>query len=170
MTDHPGVKVSWYGAKAFCDYYGYRLPTEAEWEYAARGGYHDPYYKYPWGSNTLDENKANYDFQNPLGLTSLPYTTPVGRYGPQGAYSHGLCDMAGNVLEWCQDQHSSYSTNANPVSNPMGSSSGDYRILRGGSWYHYPKYCRTADRNRYAPFHRSRYSGFRVCVSVSSLD
>jgi formylglycine-generating enzyme required for sulfatase activity len=170
MADHPVVKVSWYGAKAFCEYYGYRLPTEAEWEYAARGGHHNPYYKYPWGSDTLDENKANYDFHNPLGLTSLPCTTPVGRYGPQGIYGDGLCDMAGNALEWCQDQHSSYGTSASPVSNPVGSSSADYRILRGGSWFHHPKYCRTADRNRYAPFHRSRYSGFRVCVSVSAPD
>ncbi len=170
MADHPVVKVSWYGAKAFCDYYGYRLPTEAEWEYAARGGYHNPYYKYPWGSNTLDENEANYDFHNPLGLTSWPYTTPVGLYGPQGTYSHGLCDMAGNVREWCQDRYGSYGTSASPASNPVvGPSRGDYRVLRGGSWFHNANYCRTADRNRYGPLHRSRYSGFRVCVSAWEL-
>lgn len=170
MADHPVVKVSWYGARAFCDYYGYRLPTEAEWECAARGGHHNPYYKYPWGSDTLDENKANYDFHNPLGLTSVPFTAPVGKYGPQGTYGDGLCDMAGNVLEWCQDRHGPYSAGTSPVSYPGGPSSGNYRVLRGGSWCHNANYCRTADRNRYAPFHRSRYSGFRVCLSVSALD
>jgi len=167
VADHPVVKVSWYGAMAFCGTYGYRLPTEAEWEYAAQGGYHDLYYKYPWDSNTIDENKANYDFQNPLGLTTLPYTTPVGRYGPQGTY--GLCDMAGNVLEWCQDRYDSYDISASPVSNPVGPSKGDCRVLRGGSWFHEANFCRTADRNRYDPLHRSRYSGFRVCVSVAEL-
>jgi formylglycine-generating enzyme required for sulfatase activity len=170
MANHPVVKVSWYGATAFCDYYGYRLPTEAEWEYAARGGFHNPYYRYPWGSDTLDEDRANYYRHNPLGLTTLPCTTPVGRYGPQGTYGDGLCDMAGNAMEWCQDRHGSYGASESPVINPVGSAGEDYRILRGGSWFHRPKFCRTADRNRYAPFHRSRFSGFRVCVPGSAPD
>ena len=168
MADHPAVEVSWYGARAFCDYYGYRLPTEAEWEYAAQGGYHDPYYRYPWGSNAIDESQANYDSPNPLALRTGPYTTSVGRYGPQGTY--GLCDMAGNVLEWCQDRHGSYSASEIPLSNPGGPFSGAYRILRGGSWFHSASYCRTADRNRYGPLHQTRYSGFRVVRLSSPQD
>jgi len=170
MSDHPASEVLWYGAKAFCDYYGYRLPTEAEWEYAARGGYHDPYYQYPWGSNTIDCTKANYNnydngFRhcNPLNLTSGPYTSPVGYYGPQGAY--GLCDMSGNVWEWCQDWYDDSYYSVSPEGNPTGPDAGRYRVLRGGSWYIFDGYCRVSFRYWTSPGYR--YSGdnfgFRVC-------
>ena len=136
MSDHPVTTVSWYGAKAFCDYYGYRVPTEAEWEYAARGGYHDPYYQYPWGSNSIDCSKANHridgGFCNPLNLTSWPYTSPVGYYGPQGAY--GLCDMSGNLWEWCQDWYDASYYGVSSTSNPTGPVAGTTRVLRGGAW------------------------------------
>ncbi len=166
MSDHPVVSVSWYGAKAFCDYYEYRLPTEAEWEYAARGGYHDPYYRYPWGGNTIDCSKANYwddsGFRNPcnpLNLGSEPYTSAVGYYGPQGAY--GLCDMSGNVWEWCQDWWGYYS--AGSESNPTGPAAGGSRVLRGGSWGNDDDYCRVAYRYGSSLGIRFHLNGFRVC-------
>jgi formylglycine-generating enzyme required for sulfatase activity len=165
MSDHPVVRVSWYGAKAFCDYYGYRLPTEAEWEYAARGGYHDPYYRYPWGSNVIDCSKANYrngsSYCNPLNLTFMPYTSPVGYYGAQGAY--GLCDMSGNVWEWCQDWCDSGYYSRSPASNPAGPAAGTYRVLRGGSWDYIDDYCRVSFRHWNSPDRRTHYYGFRVC-------
>jgi formylglycine-generating enzyme required for sulfatase activity len=165
MADHSVVQVRWYGAKAFCDYYGYRLPTEAEWEYAARGGYHDPYYRYPWGSNTIDCTKANYyngsNCCNPLNLTSYPYTSPVGYYGAQGAY--GLCDMSGNVWEWCQDWYDEDYYSVSPAKNPAGPATGTFRVVRGGCWYFFDYYCRVADRVRMIPEARGDLVGFRVC-------
>jgi formylglycine-generating enzyme len=168
MSEHPVVRVSWYGAQGFCDYYGYRLPTEAEWEYAARGGYHDPYYDYPWGTNTIDCSKANYCGDtscNPLGLKDYPYTSPVGYYGAQGAYA--LCDMSGNVWEWCQDWYSPTYYSASPAGNPTGPAAGAYRVLRGGSWgIHYIYYwitCRVSRRDCDFPDNRYNDFGFRAC-------
>jgi len=169
MGNHPVARVSWYGVQAFCDYYGYRLPTDAEWEYAARGGYHDPYFQYPWGNNEIEDSKLNYNKSNPLNLTDYPYTCPVGYYGQQGAY--GLCDMSGNVREWCQDRYDRGYYRSSPASNPTGPAYGTLRVLRGGSWdSRYDSTCRAAGRTGYDPNDPHRSLGFRVCVSVSSLD
>ncbi len=165
MSDHPMARVTWYGAAAFCDYYGYRLPTEAEWEYAARGGYHDPYYRYPWGSDNIDCSKANCktgsSFCNPLNLTSWPYTVPVGYYGPQGAY--GLCDMSGNLWEWCQDWYDAEYYSVSPVRSPTGPTGGTYRVLRGGAWDVDGNSCDVEGRAVGDPLVRGHVTGFRVC-------
>jgi formylglycine-generating enzyme required for sulfatase activity len=143
MSNHPVVMISWYGANAFCNYYGYRLPTESEWQAVAD---YDGNYIYGCGT-TIIKSKANYLSANPLGLTSQPYTTPVGYYR---AYGYGMCDMAGNVSEW--------TASINIYNNDL------YRIIRGGSWGTGAGYCSVSnsemfhDRDQY-----SRNIGFRVC-------
>jgi formylglycine-generating enzyme required for sulfatase activity len=96
MSNHPVVEVSWYGATAFCDYYGYRLPTE--WEWQAVADYNETF---TYGcETTINQSKANYwdnGYANPLGLSSFPYTSPVNHYS---SYGYGMNDMAGNVWEW----------------------------------------------------------------------
>ena len=131
MANHPVVAVTWYGAKAFCDYYGYRLPTEAEWECAARGGQYSPYFKYPWGSNTATVDQLNCCFSDPVGLPRNPYTAPVDFYAE---YGYGLCGMAGNVTEWCTDWWDADYYKSSPQQDPQGPLYGARRSLRGGDW------------------------------------
>ena len=130
----------------------FRLPTEAEWEYAARGGQQSKGYLYS-GSNNLDE-VAWYD-KNSGGKTH-----PVGQKKPNEL---GLFDMSGNVLEWCEDWYGSYPTGAQ--NNPKGADSGTYRVFRGGSWSDTPRGCRAAYRNLSAPTYRNRAIGFRLARS-----
>ncbi len=179
--DHPMVEVSWYGACAYangrsraagltpaynettwaCNFNadGFRLPTEAEREYAARGGEHSPYYMYPWG-NTLDGSKANYwNSGDPYENGGYPWTTPVGYYDANG---YGLYDMAGNVWEWCNDWYSSSYYSSSPVNNPTGPDSGSSRVIRGGSWNNSPSNLRSAYRNGSIPSYRYYNVGFRV--------
>ncbi len=121
--NHPVVEVSWYGARAYAKWAGKRLPTEAEWEKAARGGLIGK--KYPWG-DSIDSSKANYD-------ENLGRTTPVGSYPPN---NYGLYDMAGNVWEWVSDWHDyNYYSSSNSYTNPQGPNGGSYRVLRGGGCY-----------------------------------
>lgn len=129
----------------------FRLPTEAEWEYAARGGQKSRGYKYA-GSNTLSDVAWYCD-------NSGYKTHPVKQ---KQANELGLYDMSGNVLEWCQDWYGSYSSNAQ--TNPTGPSSGSRRVYRGGSWYSSASYCRVAYRNHYSPGFRFSNLGFRVVL------
>ncbi len=140
MGNHPVVGVFWYGATAFCKYYGYRLPTEWEWQAVAD---YDGSYTYGCGI-TIDHGKANYDWNNPLNL-SIPYTSPVGYYPP---YGYGICDMAGNVFEWTDSWYDS---------------SHSYRVLRGGSWDSIGNYCAVSYRSTYDPTNTPNLMGFRVC-------
>ena len=174
MNDNPIVQVSWYGAVAYCDYYGYRLPTEAEWEYAARGGEHSPYYRYPWG-DMIDDPMANYWASNdPYETGDYPWTTPVGYYdgsqipaGTDMANGYGLYDVAGNVWEWCNDWYDSNYYSVSPYDNPQGPASGTARVLRGGSWGVNANICRVAYRSVYdVPGSRSNSIGFRVVLDL----
>ena len=156
---HPVTGVSWYDAMAYAAWDGKRLPTEAEWEKAARGGLSGQ--KYPWG-NAIDPSKANYSGH-------VGKTAPVGRYAPNG---YGLYDMAGNVWEWCLDKYDEGFYWRSPRSNPIAGGTitsiiqnftnvKTERVLRGGSWFSSPRGLRVANRDRYAPSDAPSRSGFR---------
>ena len=154
--DHPIAFVSWYGANAYAQFYGKRLPTEAEWEYAARGGLR--YYKYPWG-NDISDTQANYSgSSDPYESGSWPWTTPVGYYSPNG---YGLYDVAGNLWEWCSDWYSSTYYASSPYYNPQGPGSGSNCVLRGGNWSDYVINLRCADRLSRNPNITEDNFGFR---------
>jgi sulfatase modifying factor 1 len=129
----------------------YRLPTEAEWEYAARGGNKSQGYKYA-GSNDAG-SVARYD------ANSSSKTNPVGQKSPNEL---GIYDMSGNVFEWCSDWWGAYGTVAQ--TNPKGDSSGTYRVLRGGSWNNFARYCRSSNRNISTPGNRYYVNGFRLAL------
>jgi len=134
----PVVWVTWYGAKAFALYYGLDLPTEAEWEYACRGGRQ---YKYGTNDGTISSTKANYrtgidwagDIDHPVDVGSYP------------GNPFGLYDMSGNVWEWCHDWYGRYYSTSE--TNPTGALSGYCRVARGGGWYGYSMPCQSAFRS-----------------------
>lgn len=136
-NDHPIENVSWNDAKAYCEWAGGRLPTEAEWEYAARGGMSGRIY--PWGNN-LSRRDANY-----ANDPKWKGTSPVREYPPNGL---GLYDMVGNVREWCSDWYSAQYYRNSPQSDPKGPSEGTYRVLRGGAWSSPPNSIRVSYRIR----------------------
>jgi formylglycine-generating enzyme required for sulfatase activity len=154
-SDHPIVRATWDEAKAYCEWAGGRLPTEAEWEYAARGGKDG--LKYPWGNEITPEN-ANYSGSKWKG------TSPVRSY-PANAW--GLYDMAGNVWEWAADWYDNdyYGTlpSDKPVEDPRGPQSSKVRVLRGGSFDYATRDLRAALRGRSEPDGRYFSIGFR-CV------
>ncbi|MEZ4771793.1 MAG: SUMF1/EgtB/PvdO family nonheme iron enzyme [Bacteroidia bacterium] len=174
--NHPVIHVSWNDAQAYCKWLSgrtgltYRLPTEAEWEYAAGNG--SDHTRYSWGNgdpsgknggNVADESKS------PSGQTWATkftgyndgywFTAPVGQYNPN---TFGLYDMTGNVNEWCQDwYHDSY-TGAPSNGSAWESPAGSYRVFRGGSWSYNPAFCRVALRGYVSPADRYDNVGFRL--------
>jgi len=200
MVNDPMVDVSWYGAAAYCNWRsqqeateicyntsepnwpcdftkkGYRLPTEAEWEYAARGYLSGR--RFPWG-DTISHSQANYyslwvsghpyypyDVNPAAGYhptwdNVYPYTSPVGSFAPNG---YGLYDVAGNVNEWCNDLFDSDYYDYCPVDNPTGPTGGRSRVLRGGGWYNGAGHSRCAFRRRIGQGYGDNDLGFRLVL------
>jgi formylglycine-generating enzyme required for sulfatase activity len=201
---YPCVEISWYGALTYCKYKneiegkeqtinlvdwsidwskkGYRLPTEAEWEKAARGGAAG--HRFPWTDvDTITQSQANYrsywvdgspyypydinpteGYHPDYSTGTYPYTSPVGSFAPNG---YGLYDMAGNVWEWCWDWYdSSYYGSSTIWNNPSGPASGTYRVLRGGCWYTIAISTRCAFRGSDTPGYSSYTYGFRCVCRV----
>jgi formylglycine-generating enzyme required for sulfatase activity len=160
---HPINCVDWHQAQAYAKWAGGRLPSEAEWEYAARSGGRD--WKYPWGNENATCERAVMDDGSGNGCGRGNTTWPVCSK-PKGNTTHGLCDMAGNVWEWVQDwYHDSYKgapTDGSAWEKPTGSS----RVNRGGSWYGGARLVRAANRSSVDPRFRFGHLGFRLAKSV----
>ena len=166
LVNHPVVRVSWYEATAFCKWLTLRLreqgelskeqtirlPTEAEWEKAARG---EDGRTYPWGNDEISPEVANYSD------TGLGVTSTVGCF-PRGKSPYHCEEMAGNVWEWCVDWYESNYYAQSPKENPTGPESGSRRVLRGGAWYYGAGGCRSAYRLDGHPGSRLLFAGFRV--------
>ena len=171
--DYPVVLVDWHQASNYCEWVGARLPTEAEWEYAARG---PEQLTYPWG-NEFDGECLNYadanctfdfiEWADDAYNDGYPHIAPIGSY-PDGASWCGALDMAGNVWEWTGDWFGDYPSE--PQDNPQGPVFGEGRILRGGCWACDRSASRTANRNLRYPGDNSLDIGFRCVVSVPNSE
>ncbi len=161
--DHPIVNVSWDEAEAFCEWAGGRLPTEAEWEYAARAGRDGT--RYPWG-DAIEHANANYGTDDgrghPIPAPGSPAATS--RAGSYPANDWGLADMAGNVTQWVKDWYSPAYYNDGVSADPRGPATGRVRVFRGGCWAAYARALRSSNRLGATPDVRQAFIGFRCAL------
>ena len=153
LENCPAIEVTWYGANAYCKWKGGRLPTEAEWEYAARGGVNNDSFRYSGGEDINDF--AQYKGNNNR------HTQVVGSKKPN---SLGIYDMSGNVWEWCSDIYSNSYYQKYEGDNPQGPPEGDSRVARGGGWAYDSKFCTVSVRNAAYPQSSDHNIGFRMVL------
>jgi formylglycine-generating enzyme required for sulfatase activity len=159
FNDHPVVNVDWHDATAYCAWAGKRLPTEAEWERAARGPNGR---RFPWGDTEPTRTLANYlnQWRNGAGLE------PVGSH-PQGASAEGAQDLEGNVWEWVADWYDLHYYENGPTRNPQGGTQGTRRVIRGSGWESEAPLLRAAHRLSSDPKNRNHSLGFRCAMAAS---
>ena len=165
----PVVGVTWHDAVAFAAWAStvtgenYRLPTEAEWEAACRGGLVGQ--AFPWGNAPPEQGRhflANYN-PNPYDKDGFLYSAPVGSFPANG---YGIFDMSGNAAEWCSDWYDVDYYSRSRSENPEGPPSGTYRVIRGGSWYSRAREVRCAARQFFRPSRADGFIGFRLVLTA----
>ena len=166
--DQPAVGLNWFDAYAYCKWAEKRLPTEAEWEYAARGG-GDIYRKYPWGNEEPNAEgiwRANYRSVDGWSKDGQRYSAPVGSY-PDGVSPFGIMDMAGNADEWVQDWLDfGYYRKSDGAKDPQGPAGGLNRVIKGGSYGADRYHIRIATRLYGAPHVKTEYQGVRCAKDI----